>query len=231
MISRSPMAPGVRHRLATLRAATRLALAMTAGVAPWLILPERLHTEIRAVISWDCFAMVALASTWLTILTLQPSQIQSLAQREDPGRVVSLALVVLGAGASLLAVLVLLQESVSMRGVERTAAICLALSAVALAWLLIHTVFTLRYAHLYFDAPPSPPPLEFPGMAELPSYLDFCYFAFVIGMTAQTADVNIRAGNLRRTALLHGVLSFAFNTAVVALSIGVLSSLLSPASR
>ncbi len=217
---------GLRHRLAGVHAGTRLLLALAASVGTMLLLPDRLHVEMRAVASWDSFAVVALAFTWLTILTLEPVQIRALAQREDPSRVLALVLVVLGAVASLLAVLVLLQESVSMRGSERSGAIALALSAVALAWLLIHTVFTLRYAHLYFDAPPEPAPLEFTGMVDLPDYLDFAYFAFIVGMTAQTADVSIRSRRIRRTALLHGVVSFVFNTAVVALSIGVLTTLL-----
>jgi uncharacterized membrane protein len=91
---------------------------------------------------------------------------------------------------------------------------------------LIHTVFTLRYAHLYYDAPDGETALEFPGDEKVPDYLDFAYFAFVLGMTAQTADVNIRGRRIRRTALLHGVIAFAFNTAVLALSIGVLTTLL-----
>ncbi|MEO7964189.1 MAG: DUF1345 domain-containing protein [Gemmatimonadaceae bacterium] len=198
-----------------------MASALTA-----LLLPPHIAPEIRAVASWDAFAVVALLLTWTTILTLRPQQICVLAKREDPSRVASLILVVVGAAASLLAVLVLLQSSMKMTGVPKTQAIVLALSAVILAWVLIHTVFTMRYAHEFHDAPPDKPPLEFPGLDGLPDYLDFAYFAFIIGMTAQTADVNIHGRGMRRTALLHGIVAFAFNTAVVALSIGVLTTLL-----
>jgi uncharacterized membrane protein len=218
-----------RQRVAHVRAVTRLSWAIAASILTAVLLPRGIGAEVRAVASWDGFAVVALALTWLTILTLRPAQICTLAQREDPSRFAALVLVVMGAGASLLAVLVLLQESTKMRGGDRMQAIGLALSAVALGWSLIHTVFTLRYAHLYYDADGSAPALEFPGMNDLPDYLDFAYFAFVIGMTAQTADVNIRDRQLRRTALMHGLLAFAFNTAVVALSIGVLTSLLAAA--
>jgi uncharacterized membrane protein len=217
---------GVRQHVAHLRAFTRLAWAVAVSIATMLLLPRHVTLEMRMVASWDAFAVVALALTWVTILTVTPSQIRGLATREDPSRLLALVLVVLGAGASLLAVLVLLQESMTMRGADRTGAIVLALSAVAFAWTLIHTVFTLRYAHLYYDAPASTMPLEFPGADHDPDYLDFAYFAFIVGMTAQTADVNIRNRRIRRTALLHGVIAFAFNTAVVALSIGVLSTLL-----
>ena len=222
----APLPLGWRHRLAHVRAGTRLVSALAASGLTALLLPARVSPEIRLVASWDGFAVVALALTWLTILTLRPAQIRQLAQREDPSRFVALVLVVLGASASLLAVVVLLQESMTMRGTVKTLAIVLALSAVGSAWLLIHTVFTLRYAHLYYDAQESLTALEFPGDVTLPDYLDFAYFAFVIGMTAQTADVNIRSRTIRHTALLHGIVAFAFNTAVVALSIGVLTTLL-----
>jgi uncharacterized membrane protein len=139
---------------------------------------------------------------------------------------VSLAIVITAAGAALVAVVLLLQGTAPLRGGARTGAILLALSAVALAWLLIHTVFTLRYAHLYFEALDAPFALEFPHMAERPDYLDFAYFSFVIGMAAQTADVGIVSRRIRRTALLHGIIAFAFNTAVVALTIGALTTLL-----
>jgi uncharacterized membrane protein len=212
--------------LAHIHAGTRLIIALVASLATAWLLPTGISLEMRAVASWDGFAVVALALTWVTILTLGPAQICMLAQKEDPSRLASLILVVLGAVASLLAVLVLLQESVTMQGASRSQAIVLALSAVALAWFLIHTVFTVRYAHLYHSGVDSPNPLDFPGGEQQPDYLDFAYFAFIIGMTAQTADVGIRGRAIRRTALLHGIVSFAFNTAVVALSIGVLTTLL-----
>jgi uncharacterized membrane protein len=221
-----PTHHGWRHRLAHIHAGTRLIIALVASLATAWLLPTGISLEMRAVASWDGFAVVALALTWVTILTLGPAQICMLAQKEDPSRLASLILVVLGAVASLLAVLVLLQESVTMQGASRSQAIVLALSAVALAWFLIHTVFTVRYAHLYHSGVDSPNPLDFPGGEQQPDYLDFAYFAFIIGMTAQTADVGIRGRAIRRTALLHGIVSFAFNTAVVALSIGVLTTLL-----
>jgi uncharacterized membrane protein len=223
-----PTRVSLRFKAAHIRASTRLIIAALASVLTYLALPHSIAGETRVVAAWDGFALVALLLTWTTILTLTPHQICTLAQREDPSRAASLILVLLGAGASLLAVLVLLQESMKMTGADRTAATVLAMSAVVLAWLLIHTVFTLRYAHLYYDVADGGTMLEFPGLTELPDYLDFAYFAFVIGMTAQTADVNIHDRTIRRLALMHGLVAFAFNTAVVALSIGILTSLLQP---
>lgn len=220
------IAARVTQRLAHLHAITRLVIAALATGVMGVWLPSGTPTETALVAYWDTFAFVSLVLTWLTLLTITPAHIQSHAQREDPSRVVSLAIVITAAGAALVAVVLLLQGTAPLRGGERTGAILLALSAVALAWLLIHTVFTLRYAHLYFEALDEPAALEFPHMTERPDYLDFAYFSFVIGMTAQTADVSIVSRRIRRTALLHGIIAFAFNTAVVALTIGALTTLL-----
>ena len=106
----------------------------------------------------------------------------------------------------------------------------MAVLAVIESWLLIHTVFTLRYAHVFYrleqeaDVEGSGRGLIFPG-GDNPDYEDFAYFSFVIGMTCQVSDVNITSRFMRRLALLHGLLSFAFNTVILALSINIISGL------
>ena len=174
---------GLPHRLAHLRAGTRLAWAVSVSVLTLLLLPARVAMELRALVAWAAFAGTALLSTWVTILTLRPAQIHASAKREDPSRAASLVLVLMGAGASLLAVLLLLKASADLVGGARTQAILLSLSAVGLAWTVIHTVFTVRYAHLYHESSPVASdhngPIEFPCMDNLPDYLDFAYFAVV----------------------------------------------------
>lgn len=218
---------GWRQGIAQTRPLTKVVWSIVAAAVTGGVLALR-HTpaELTLVITWNVFALVALVLTWISILTLAPRQIHDLAQVEDPGRGATLALVLLGAGAALLAVLVLLNASAGMASGDRARAIGVALSAVALAWLLIHTVFTLRYAHLYHEAAVGETPIDFPGIAGMPDYLDFAYFAFIIGMTAQTADVSIRDRRVRRFALLHGIIAFVYNTAIVAMSIGLVTTLL-----
>jgi uncharacterized membrane protein len=226
----SMIGSGVQDRLAHMRAGTRLTWSLAVSALTLFMLPARFAMELRAVAAWDAFAGTALLLTWYTILTLRPAQIHASARREDPSRAASLVLVLMGAVASLMAVLLLLKASAGTVGGARTQAILLSLSAVALAWMLIHTVFTVRYAHLYHDASPTAlaenGPLDFPGTEGLPDYLDFAYFAFVVGMTAQTSDVSIRGRRIRRTALMHGVIAWVFNTSVVALLISVLGSVI-----
>lgn len=215
----------VAIRLAHLPSWSRFLVAALAGQVAWVMFPHS-SWRVRLVASWDGFALVALAVTWFTMLSLRPFHIRRLARIEDPSRMLSLVLVLLGAAASLLAVLVLLRSSVPDSGQAELGAIVLALSAVVLAWMLIHTLFTLRYAHVYHGGVHGSGGLDFPGNDRCPEYLDFAYFAFVIGMTAQTSDVTIVSRRMRYIVLSHAVVSFAFNTAVVALSISVLTTLL-----
>jgi uncharacterized membrane protein len=108
----------------------------------------------------------------------------------------------------------------------------MSLVAVISSWMLVHTVFGLRYAHTYYGDPDGPAGpqqhaggLEFPGGRE-PDYMDFAYFSFVIGMTFQVSDVQITSREFRKLVLLHGMLSFGFNTVILALTINTVSSLL-----
>ena len=98
---------------------------------------------------------------------------------------------------------------------------------VALSWTFTHLVFTLHYANLYYKPTEEGVPggLEFAG-DRAPDYQDFLYYSFVVGCTAQTADVNTVSPAMRRATLVHGVVSFAFNTAILALMINVGASLL-----
>ena len=95
----------------------------------------------------------------------------------------------------------------------------------------MHTVFALRYAHIYYGDSDDPNEhaggLEFPR-DDAPDYLDFAYFAFVIGMTCQVSDVGISSKPLRRLALLQGVLSFGFNTVILALAINTIADFFRP---
>lgn len=155
-------------------------------------------------------------------------RLRHLASREDPGRALSLGAVVLLAGTSLLAVGQLLAWG-HQAGAGPAPGPHVAVGAVAVlaAWLLVHTLFTLRYAHVFYGSGSGQPAggLQFPGNEPEPDYLDFAYFAFVIGMTAQTADVAVTSRRMRRLALLHGLVAFGFNTAVVALAINGLAGL------
>ncbi|WP_229725307.1 DUF1345 domain-containing protein [Hymenobacter baengnokdamensis] len=206
-----------------LPATGRLLAALVVGAIAWGVSPLQFHSLARLVIGWDAFGLTSLALIWMGMYTADADRIRAVAASEDLSRAVSFVFVLVAAGASLLAVIVLLSTSHGLSPAALARHIALSSVAVAVSWLLVHTVFTLRYAHIYYDAKPDGSDvggLLFPGDDQLePDYLDMAYFSFVVGMTAQTADVSISGRALRRLALLHGLISFAFNTALIALVI------------
>ena len=190
----------------------------------------------RAVAGWDGFAVTNLALIVLGMRLVDTDTIRRVAASEDLPRTVAFVVVIGGAMASLLAVVGLLSTLKNLPEEAKALHLALGVGAVALAWALVHCVFTLRYAHAYYDADDQGNDeggLVFPDDIGKdckdklqPNYLDFAYFAFVVGMTAQTADIGISSRDIRRIALLHGIISFVFNTAIVALTIGTIGGVL-----
>ena len=178
---------------------------------------------------WDIYAIVVVLMAWVTICTANPRTIQRRAGLQDSSRTLIFAFIIVAACMSLLAVILVLREH---KALQKTGGLHLFMAALAVieSWLLIHTVFTLRYAHVYYrseqeaDMEGSGGGLIFPG-GHNPDYQDFAYFSFVVGMTCQVSDVNISSRSMRRLALLHGFLSFVFNTVILALSINIFSGL------
>jgi uncharacterized membrane protein len=217
------------RRLGHVPATHRLLLGLAAAGATWRLAPAALGTLGRLVAAWDAFGVVTLALLWAAIFTADAARIRAVAAAEDLSRTVSFLFVLVAAGASLLGATALLKTTAHLSTGALAQHLALSVVAVGAAWLLVHTVFTLRYAHVYYDAQEDGSDvggLDFPGHDPEPDYRDIAYFAFVIGMTAQTADVSISGRRLRRLALLHGLISFVFNTTLVALVISGVAGLL-----
>ncbi|MBO2030086.1 DUF1345 domain-containing protein [Siccationidurans ginsengisoli] len=217
------------QRLAHLPATLRLAAGLLVGGVAWALSPTHYHLLVRLIIGWDAFGVTALSLIWLGMYTADANRIRAVAASEDLSRLLSFFFVLIAAGASLLAVVLLLGTSHGLPPAMLARHIALSTVAVLVAWLLVHTVFTLRYAHQYYDAKPDGSDaggLDFPGGEKEPNYLDIAYFSFIVGMTAQTADISISGRPQRRLALLHGLISFAFNTALVALVINGVAGIL-----
>jgi uncharacterized membrane protein len=220
----------------------RLLMALGAAGIVGLMLPRSLSPGIRALITWDAGILCLLLLVWSVIMTAHPNQIRRRAQTDDTNRVVIAGLVISAALVSLFGIILLLGTKGLPPAIEALQ-IALTLVAVVASWLIVHTMFCLRYAHLYYspsDISKTEPSggLDFPIQnqsdqqsddrpAYQPDYLDFAYFSFVVGMTAQVSDVEVTSRSLRRLVLLHGLLSFAFNTIVIALTVNIVSQLLS----
>jgi len=138
---------------------------------------------------------------------------------QDEGQFTILALTVGAARASLGAILA--EFGTSAVGASRPPSqLILAILTILLSWALIHTIFALHYAHEYYDETAGQG-MAFPGGEAHPDYWDFVYFSFVIGMTSQVSDVAITSKLIRRTVAAHGVVSFLFNAALLALTVNI----------
>jgi uncharacterized membrane protein len=197
--------------------------AAAAYVSPSLSLPA------AATIGWDAMCLVYMASVSAAMYGHDPDDIRARAAREDEGRGIILALVLIAAAVSVIAIGAQLSAARSEHGVAKAAHVGLAFGTVAASWLMVQLVFALHYAHEYYDenraqAGADMKGLAFPG-GELPDYWDFVHFSFVIGVAAQTADIAFTSKELRRIGTVHSLVAFAFNTVIVALTINLLAGL------
>jgi uncharacterized membrane protein len=202
------------------------------ATAVWCGLRGRVQQSTQSIATWDVFALCVLGLAWLTIITTPPEKLRARAQMQDVSHILIFIFVVVAACAGLFAVgFLFLNKSVAAQSPHFFVHLLMSLVAIICSWALVHTVFGLRYAHTYYgdpDGPTGPKPhaggLEFPGDRE-PDYMDFAYFSFVIGMTFQVSDVVITSRDFRKLVLLHGMLSFGFNTVILALTINTVSTL------
>jgi uncharacterized membrane protein len=210
-------------RLNHLRQHGRFYGAAAVGVLVFLAC-WRLPLELRAILAGDVFFALYLALTAPIIGTSTPEQLRRNAAPEDEDGPVIVALTIGAVAFSVVAIFALVQASGDAawpRGIR----IALAAISIVLAWTVLHVVFAVHYAHLYYgDADEDPDTrrdrggLIFPGDGE-PDLWDFLYFSSVIGTTAQVSDVQVQAPHMRRRVLVHGVVSFFFNTVILALAI------------
>jgi uncharacterized membrane protein len=215
-----------------LRAHPRLAIAVAISLIAALLLPAEWRRTTRAIVSLDAGGVVFLVLSWIMMANSTADRMRERAAMQDDGRVVVLLLT---AGAALFSLATVAIELHGLKEMNLSASldhIGLVAGTIVCAWLATHTMFAVHYAHCYYsDADPAIDKqadvggLEFPGCPQ-PDYWDFLYFSFVIGMTCQTSDVAISGRRLRRQALGHGVLSFFFNTVILALSINIAAGLL-----
>ena len=198
----------------------RTFVSIAIGVATFFLLPDSLRLVTRLLIGWDVFVALYLLLVYTMVLRSGLAHIRRNAILQDDGRFLILMVTALGAFASIGAIVFELGSS--HRGAYE---LTLATGTIALSWAAVHTTFALHYAHDYYRGA-KPGGLQFPSgdKDEHADYWDFVYFSFVIGMTAQVSDVGITDKTIRRTATAHGIISFVFNTALVALMVNIAAS-------
>ena len=174
------------------------------------------------LVGWDVLAVVFCAWVWSTVWSLDAESTARHAKRENPSRDLA-DLALLGAAvASLVAVGVVLFGAGHANGNAKYMQAALALASVFVSWTLVHTVFTLKYARLYYSGQVGGIDFNEP---DDPQYSDFAYLAFTIGMTFQVSDTDIGSKEIRRAALRHAWLSFPLGAVIIATSINLVSGL------
>ena len=213
-VGRNASGPSHRRRLAW----ASLAGAVVAGGlavmgVDWQLIP---------VAGWCSTSATLLASTWPSLISLDATDTARKANEEDETRAQAGLIVVVASGMSLIGVGLGLHRASTVGGIRAAVLTVVSVLAVALSWVLVQMVFTLRYAHEYYEADGG---VDFGS--EPPAYADFAYLAFTIGMTYQVSDTPITVRSIRRTATRHALLSFLFGTSIVAVTINVVAGLVS----
>jgi uncharacterized membrane protein len=218
-----------RHTLYEhLHAHVRFIVAVLVGVAVWYLVPLP-HAITRALFAWNVAGWLYVVLIGVMMLRCEIAGIKRQASLEEESRTLLLILTIFASVAMVLAIVAQLSALHEDHGPDRTLKFALSFSTIMVSWFLVHMVFALYYAHEFHseakgNARGSGGGLDFPN-DHIPDYLDFLYFSFVVGTTAQTSDVVITSRKMRRAVTLHGLLSFFFNTTVIALVVNLTSQL------
>lgn len=211
------------------RAHPRISTGLLVSLLSYFVLPDALLPSARAVLAWDIGSVVLLLLIG-HMFARGGATIEQAAADQEEGEWTILFVTLAGVVFSFVALTVVLGGVKEMAPDMRRFHVGLVAATLLLSWLVTHIVFAMRYAHEYhakdLGGPGIDGGLEFPG-EEPPDYWDFTYFAIVVGMTFQVSDVQITARKLRRLATVHGLISFLFNTVIVALTVNIAASLLS----
>lgn len=213
--------------LKNLSGVTKVLICILLTVVVYIILLFlKVDPKSRIILGWDTFCLCMILLSWILFFTTAPNELCTIVEKQDDGLKIIFMIVLVAVCLSLFGTLLLL-NSKSESTFNKVFHTIVSLSPVLLSWLLLHTTFAIRYAHLYHDhnklkTGSNIGGLDFPTKEE-PDYLDFAYFSFVIGMTFQVSDVQVNSRVIRRFVLLHSLISFVFNTIIVALTINTIA--------
>lgn len=204
------------------RAGVRLATAVSLGLLSGTIVASFGHPAIGSLVGWLVTATVYSTWVWANIARLGPDETKSHATQQDPSRGTADLLLVIAAVGSLASVGMVLVAASRKHGGGKVGLVALGLAAVVASWTVVHTVYTLHYARLYYSDDPGG--IDFNEDAP-PRYMDFAYLAFTIGMTFQVSDTNIQLKVIRSAALRHALLSYLFGAGILATTVNLVAGL------
>ena len=197
------------------------------------LLTGRVPPAFRFLLVWNSFTFVIIALLWVTILTARSNEVKQIAGMQDTTRWVTFIFVLVASFVSLFAVILVLRNLSNTKEAGYAYHVGFSIISVILSWNLIHTVFAVRYTHLYYNLLTEEKNtvkdlkggLIFPTDTP-PDYLELVYFSYTIGMTFQVSDIQITSRRIRHLALFHAALSFTYNTVILALGITIISGLI-----
>jgi uncharacterized membrane protein len=204
----------------------RIYLAVAVGLLAFWMLPRALSSSVREALAWVVAGLFYIGVVVKLMARSTPAEIAIRAGRHDNSRMVIIALIVLAIASSFVSITGLMTEAKEATRQIKLYYLALATTTIVVSWCVMQLVFTLHYAHEFYrpkDRDTAAAGLLFPGEAK-PDYWDFLYFATSIGATSQTSDVAVQSRVIRRLVTGHAVLSFFFNSAVLALTINLAAS-------
>ncbi len=204
----------------THKASKRLLTSVISGVIAGVITAKVGQLYFTPLVAWDTAAVVFLIQVWPKLWRLDGQQTKKHALREDPTRATSHGLVLLAATASLGAAGLVITKHGS--GSEQAGLALITIASIVLSWAVIHTLYALHYAVIYYATPEGG--VDF-NQDESPTYADFAYLAFTIGMTFQVSDTAFKNQKFRKAALVHALFSFLFGTIIIATTINLVAGL------
>ncbi|MCU1428819.1 MAG: hypothetical protein JWL83_2819 [Actinomycetia bacterium] len=214
-----PMAIHVWRRVST---AQRLMISAPFGVVVGAVVALFTTWLVGALVAWDVMAVVLVTWFWLAVRGLSPNQTAQVATMEDESRVTVELLQLSASVASLVGTGAVFVEASHEHGLAKAALTALGVLTVVASWTLVHSVYAIRYAHLYYTPPIGD--IDF-KTDEKPDYQDFAYVAFTVGMTYQVSDTDIRGRAMRRAVLRHALLAYLFGAVILASMVNIVAGL------
>lgn len=178
--------------------------------------------QLAAITGWAAACVVYIVWVWAVIWGMGSEETRSHATREDPGTRVSDLLLLIASLVALVSIVFVLVAARQLHGAPQAWLALLAIASVALSWTLVHTIYTLRYARMYYHKPAGG--VDF-NQEEPPRYSDFAYLSFTLGMTFQVSDTNIGNPHIRRAILRHTLLSYLFGSVILATTVNLVAGL------
>lgn len=223
-------APGTNSKIITKASGVqKLAFSILLSAGTCFILSFfQLEKHSVAILTWDTFCISMIALSLILFFSTKPEDLCHVVKKQDESIRAIFVIVLLAVCFSVFSTFILLVDKNGL-SLDKISQAIISLSPVFLSWILLHTIFAIRYAHLYHDhnelnTGSNMGGIDFPANTQ-PDYIDFAYFSFVIGMAFQVSDVTVSSRVIRRFVLMHSLISFVYNTIIVALTINAIASL------